>query len=161
MFQRMSKVFPLVLCALIALPATAGERAGHHRGVTHWANTAKWVNNAKWANTIKPWFGGHHRPHGHGHSRYVRLKDFSPSSNGYRIRSAIAGSPRPLPYDYNGTYAGSYAYQTEGGTYFGANGYALYGAPQVDPLAPRSKVIDVAVQADPCSYEAGVCVIRP
>lgn len=158
MFQRLSKVFALVLCALIALPATAGERAGHHRGVTHWAN------NAKWANSAKPWFGGHHRHHrhhGHGHNRYVRLKHFSPSSNGYRIRSAIARSPQRLRYDYNGTYAGSYAYETEGGTYFGADGYALYAAPQAELLAPGPKVIDVAVQADPCSYEASVCVIRP
>ncbi|APO76641.1 hypothetical protein AM571_CH03859 [Rhizobium etli 8C-3] len=160
MFQRVSKTIALVLCALIALPATAGERAGHHRGVTHWASNAKWANSLRWANSVKPWFGGHRRHHGRGHNRYVRLKHFSPSSSSYRIGRA-SRSPQPLRYEYNGTYAGSYAYETQGGTYFGADGYAQYGAPQVELLAPGPKVIDVAVEADPCSYEAKVCVIRP
>jgi hypothetical protein len=158
MLQRMSKVVPLVLCALIALPVSAGERHSrhgdhrNHRGVIHWANIAK------------PWFGDRgfgDRGRRHGHNRFVRLKHFSPSWNGYRVRSVIAVSPQLLPNGYNGVYGGSYAYDTEGDTYFGAEGYAPYGAPQAAPRAPAAKVIDVARQGDPCSYEANVCVIRP
>ncbi len=157
MLQRMSKVVPLVLCALIALPASAGERHSHHRGLMHWANSANWANSAK------PWFGDRGRRH--DHSRYVRLKHFSPYSNGYHVRSVIAASPQLFDYrfgyPYSGVYTGSYGYETQGDTYFGADGYAFNGVSQAEPLAPKAKVIDVAAQGDPCSYEANVCVIRP
>lgn len=167
MLQRMSKVVPLVLCALIALPASAGERHSHHPGMFHRVNSAKPLFG-------KPLFGnqrffnhefGDRR---HFHKRFVRLRHFSPSWNGYRVRSVIAVAPQLAPNFYNGAYdgnngvyGGSYAYETEGNTYFGAEGYAPYGAPQAAPLAPIAKVIDVAQQGDPCSYEANVCVIRP
>ncbi|PKA40717.1 hypothetical protein N2599_16660 [Rhizobium sullae] len=153
MFQRISKVVSLLLCALIALPAVAGERHRHHRGTIHWASSAKWANIAK------PWFGD--RRHHHGHNRHVRLKHFSPSSNGYGIRSVIAASPQLSRHAYSGVYGGTYGYETEGGTYFGVDGYETYSVPQAAPLAAKAKVIDVAVQGDPCSYEASVCVIRP
>jgi len=147
MVMRLSKILPMVLCALMALPAAAGERFPHRdRGIVHWAGGHQWDGD---------------RDRRHGHNRYIRLRQFSPVANGYSIRSINAVPPQNDGPAYNGTYAGSYAYDVDGGTYIGASGYAIYGAPKTAALAPKAKVIDVAVQDDPCEYEANVCVIRP
>lgn len=99
----------------------------------------------------------------HNHSGIVRLHEIS-SSRGFtqpqpsRIvlmdRHSAAGA---------GTYAGSAdVYRANGGTYVvgygGYNPYARSAAPQP---RPRAKLIDVRYAGDPCSHEAGVCVIRP
>ena len=147
MVTRFSKVIPLMLGALMALPAAAGERFPHHgRGMVHWTNGYQWHSD---------------RDRRHGHQRYVRLRQFSPVYNGYAVKGSNAAAPVNNGPAYNGTYAGSYAYDVDGGTYIGASGYAIYGAPKTAALAPKAKVIDVAVQDDPCEYEANVCVIRP
>ena len=147
MVTRFSKVIPLMLGALMALPAAAGERFPHRdRGMVHWTGGNQWYGD---------------RDRRHGHNRYVRLRQFSPVANGYSIRSFNAAAPQVTGPAYNGTYAGSYAYDVDGGTYIGASGYTIYGAPQTATVAPKAKIIDVAVQDDPCEYEANVCVIRP
>ncbi|MEF0942056.1 hypothetical protein [Rhizobium sp. BR 362] len=62
-----------------------------------------------------------------------------------------------------GTYAGTAdMYQGDGGTYIVGygGGYDPYrGEPAA--LKPRAKVIDIKRAGNACSYEAGVCVIRP
>ncbi|NLS16970.1 hypothetical protein HGP16_10400 [Rhizobium sp. P40RR-XXII] len=61
-----------------------------------------------------------------------------------------------------GTYAGTAdVYQANGGTYvLGYGGYNPYAHPATTQLRPKAKVIDVRYAGNPCSYEAGVCVIR-
>jgi hypothetical protein len=88
------------------------------------------------------------------------LKQFSSpatTSSGRGNLIIVAGA---APAGSGDTYSGSsYAYQVDGGTYVG--GYGYHAAAQPEPRAPKAKVIDVAVQDDPCDYEANVCVIRP
>ncbi|ENN89603.1 hypothetical protein RHSP_59640 [Rhizobium freirei PRF 81] len=62
-----------------------------------------------------------------------------------------------------GTYAGTAdVYQADSGTYVvGYGGYNPYARPVAAQPRPRAKVINVRYAADPCSHEAGVCVIRP
>ena len=61
-----------------------------------------------------------------------------------------------------GSYSGAGSvYETDGGTYVLSGGYPVYGAPQTAAPAPRAKIIDVARAGNACSYEHGVCVIRP
>lgn len=62
-----------------------------------------------------------------------------------------------------GTYAGTAdVYQANGGTYIvGYGGYNPYARAVAVQPRPRAKVINVRYAADPCSHEAGVCVIRP
>lgn len=89
------------------------------------------------------------------------LKQFSsPATNRVARNNLIV----VLPQAQGGgdTYAGtSYVYQADGGTYVGGERYGFYPPARPEPLAPKAKVIDIAVQDDPCSYEANVCVIRP
>ncbi|WFU08546.1 hypothetical protein QA646_14770 [Rhizobium sp. CB3090] len=62
-----------------------------------------------------------------------------------------------------GTYAGTAdMYQADGGTYIVGygGGYDPYQNESA-ALKPRAKVIDVKRAGNACSYEAGVCVIRP
>lgn len=61
-----------------------------------------------------------------------------------------------------GSYAGSAdVYRADGGTYvIGYGGYNPYARPATFQPRPKAKVIDVRYAANPCSYEAGVCVIR-
>jgi len=91
------------------------------------------------------------------------LKQFSsPATNRIARSNLIFVLPQAQGGDSGGTYAGSsYAYQVDGGTYVGGDGYGFYPAPRPEQLAPKAKVIDVAVQDDPCAYEANVCIIRP
>jgi hypothetical protein len=147
MIKNSLKALPLMLCALLALPAAAGERHSQRGGGSfHLGN-------------VKPWYGNRDRHH--GRDRYVRLRQFSPSYNGYSIRSNDAAAYQNDGQYFNGTYAGSYSYDVDGGTYIGTSGYSIYGAPNVEHAAPRAKIIDVAIQDDPCEYQANVCVIRP
>ncbi|WP_252800910.1 hypothetical protein [Rhizobium sp. L1K21] len=46
------------------------------------------------------------------------------------------------------------------GTYVFSSGFSLPDPFVITAPAPRAKIIDVKTQADPCSYEHGVCVIR-
>lgn len=60
-----------------------------------------------------------------------------------------------------GTFAGTIsALRVRGvGTYFYVEGF---GGTKRDMIpAPKAKIISVETERDPCSYESGVCVIRP
>lgn len=60
-----------------------------------------------------------------------------------------------------GTFAGTIsALRVRGvGTYFYVEGF---GGNRRDMIpAPKAKIISVETERDPCSYESGVCVIRP
>ena len=164
MFRSLSKVALLVLTALAALPAEAGDR-GHdrhfpgHRSVFH--NGFVLGERVNWRNRgirFDNFYG--HRP---GRDRVRLLKQFSSPATNRVVRSnLIFVAPEMQDAGYSGTYAGSsYAYQVDGGTYVGGDGYGFYPAAQPEQLAPKATVIDIAVQDDPCAYEANVCVIRP
>jgi hypothetical protein len=168
MFLRMSKVVPLVLAALMALPAMAGDRhSGHqfarHRGGFHASPTLLVGRHTGWQNRSLHFagsdgsFGRHHRA-----DRMRLLRHFSSPATGYARNNVIVIIPQAQGGDVGGTYAGSsYAYNADGGTYVGGDDYGFYPVQSADRLAPKAKVTDVAAQGNACSYEAGVCVIRP
>ncbi|NTF43586.1 hypothetical protein [Rhizobium rhizogenes] len=97
------------------------------------------------------------------HSSLVRLNQISaPQGFGQRQPARIV-LMEPREAANAGTYAGSAdVYQANGGTYVvGYGGYNPYARPAAVQPRPRAKVINVRYAGNPCSYEAGVCVIRP
>ena len=163
MFRSLSAVTLLALAALTALPATAGERRQDYRftGHRHTLHNGLFLGErASWRDR------GIHFRHAYGHrpgrNRMPTLTRFSSGTTHRTARSLVIFAPQAPGWDGGGTYSGStYVYQVDGGTYVGGNGYGFYPAARPEPLMPKAKVIDVAVQDDPCSYEANVCVIRP
>ncbi|MBY3120246.1 hypothetical protein [Rhizobium laguerreae] len=164
MFRSLSAVTLLALSALAALPAEAGDRRNDHRFPGHrhdfhrglllgerigWRDRGIRFDNAYRYRNRK--------------ERMPFLKQFSsPATNRVARNNIIVVVPQAQRSDGGGTYAGtSYLYQADGGTYGGGGGYGFYPAARPEPLAPKAKVIDIAVQDDPCAYEANVCVIRP
>jgi hypothetical protein len=110
-------------------------------------------------------FSGGYR-HGHRPFRYpgpVRLDAISwPQRYTQPQPARIVLMDRQYAADV-GTYAGTAdIYQADGGTYVVGYGGG-YNQYQSEPAAlkPRAKVIDVKLTRNACSYEAGVCVIRP
>ncbi|ANL29878.1 hypothetical protein AMC90_CH04129 [Rhizobium phaseoli] len=168
MFRSLSAVALLALAALVALPAAAGERRfdhrfGDHRFLGHrhaLHNGLLLGQRLGWRDRGIRFDNASIRRHDRGQMPF--LKQFSsPATNRVGRSSLVIFAPQPPGGDSGDTYAGSYAYQIDGGTYVGGNGYGYYPAARLAPQAPKAKVIDVAVQDDPCSYEANVCVIRP
>ncbi|MBB4291834.1 hypothetical protein GGE16_003904 [Rhizobium leguminosarum] len=159
MFRSLSVVTLIALSALVALPAAAGERRHDrfpgHRHTFH--NGLLLGERASWRDRgirVDHAFG--HRS-GRGMPMLTRFSSPATHRLGRGNLIIVTGA---APTGDDGTYAGSsYAYQVDGGTYVG--GYGYYAAAQPEPQAPKAKVIDVAVQDDPCAYEANVCVIRP
>ncbi|MGO4138296.1 hypothetical protein ACEQ6A_27600 [Rhizobium brockwellii] len=162
MFRSLSAVTLLTLSALAAFPAEAGDRRhdrrfSDHRQAFHgglllgqrvnWRNRGIRFDNAYRNRNRK--------------ERMPFLKQFSsPATNRVARNNLIVVLPQPQ--GGGDTYAGtSYVYQADGGTYVGGERYGFYPPARPEPLAPKAKVIDIAVQDDPCSYEANVCVIRP
>ena len=98
----------------------------------------------------------------HDHSGLVRLPQIS-SSQGFKQQqpARIVLMERHEAAN-TGTYAGTAdVYQANGGTYVvGYGGYNPYTRPAAPLPRPRAKVINVRYAGNPCSYEAGVCVIR-
>ncbi|MBY2923640.1 hypothetical protein HF259_19730 [Rhizobium leguminosarum] len=163
MFRSLSAVALLALSVLAALPAEAGDRRNDHRFPGHrhafhgglllgeraiWRDRGIRFDNAYRYRNRK--------------ERMPFLKQFSsPATNRIARNNLIVVLPQTQGGDGGGTYAGSsYVYQVDGGTYVGGNGYG-YPTARPELLAPKAKVIDIAVPDDPCSYEANVCVIRP
>ncbi len=162
MFRSLSAVALLALSALAALPAEAGDRRhdrrfSDHRHAFHgglllgervnWRNRGIRFDNAYRYRNRK--------------ERMPFLKQFSsPATNRVARNNLIVVVPQAQ--GDGDTYAGtSYVYQADGGTYVGGERYGFYPPVRPELLAPKAKVIDIAVQDDPCSYEANVCVIRP
>ncbi|PDS79648.1 hypothetical protein [Rhizobium sp. L43] len=158
MFRSLSVVTLLALSTLVALPAAAGDRRHDrfpgHRHAFH--NGLRLGERISWRDRgirIDRAFG---RRSGRG---MPMLKRFSSPATHRLTRGNLIIVTGAAPADDN-IYAGSsYAYQVDGGTYVG--GYGYYAAAQPEPRPPKAKVIDVAIQDDPCTYEANVCVIRP
>lgn len=102
-----------------------------------------------------------HRHH-HNHSGIVRLHRISePQGAGLQQPTRIVVMERRDAANA-GAYAGTAdVYHANGGTYvLGYGGYNPYARPAVTQPRPRAKVINVRYAGNPCSYEAGVCVIR-
>lgn len=164
MFRSLSKTTLALVAVLTALPAAAGERHFDHRFPRHHG-----FNDGFLLGKRTHWDSGLHFTRGNViryRPRTPFLKQFnSPGTSRYGRSNVVVIASQPQSYDQNGgsngLYAGSsYAYQTDGGTYVGGDGYYRVTAP-VRELAPKAKVIDVGIADDPCSYEANVCVIRP
>ncbi|MBY5566800.1 hypothetical protein HFO55_05960 [Rhizobium leguminosarum] len=163
MFRSLSAVALLALSVLAALPAEAGDRRhdrrfSDHRHAFHgglllgervnWRNRGIRFDNAYRSRNRK--------------ERMPFLKHFSSPATNRVTRNNIVVVVPQAQRDVGDTYAGtSYVYQADGGTYVGGDGYGFYPPARPEPLAPKAKVIDIAVQDDPCAYEANVCVIRP
>lgn len=106
--------------------------------------------------------GDYRHWHHHGHSGIVRLHQISEPQGAGRQQPARIVLMERREAANAGTYAGSAdVYQADGGTYVvGYGGYNPYARPAPVQLRPRAKVINVRYAPNPCSYEAGVCVIR-
>ncbi|MGR9078505.1 hypothetical protein [Rhizobium leguminosarum] len=163
MFRSLSAVALIALSALAALPAEAGDRRNDHRFPGHrhafhgglllgerigWRDRGIRFDNAYRYRNRK--------------ERMPFLKQFSsPATNRVARNNLIVVVPQAQGGGGD-TYTGSsYVYQSDGGTYVGGDGYGFYPPARSEQLAPKAKVIDIAVQDDPCAYEANVCVIRP
>ncbi|MGN6778522.1 hypothetical protein [Rhizobium sp.] len=99
--------------------------------------------------------------HHHDRSGIVRLNQISqPQGSGQQPARIVIMERRDAASA--GSYAGSAdVYRADGGTYvIGYGGYNPYAQPATVQLRPKAKVIDVRYAGNPCSYEAGVCVIR-
>lgn len=89
------------------------------------------------------------------------------NSQRYAQQQVVGGNGLPSYVPGIGTYTGSISgVRFKGnGIYFAKEGHRVYSpvnsAPQ--PLAPKAKIIQVNTRTigAECSYEAGVCVIRP
>ncbi|WSG74111.1 hypothetical protein U8P80_22900 [Rhizobium beringeri] len=162
MFRSLSAVALIALSALAALPAEAGDRRNDHRFPGHrhafhgglflgerigWRDRGIRFDNAYRYRNRK--------------ERMPFLNQFSsPATNRVARNNLIVVVPQAHGSGGGDTYAGSsYVYQADAGTY--VDGYGFYPPARSEQLAPKAKVIDVAVQDDPCAYEANVCVIRP
>ncbi|MFB2566866.1 hypothetical protein [Rhizobium sp. IMFF44] len=99
--------------------------------------------------------------HHHDRSGIVRLNQISqPQGSGQQPARIVIMERRDAASA--GSYAGSAdVYRADGDTYvIGYGGYNPYAQPATVQLRPKAKVIDVRYAGNPCSYEAGVCVIR-
>ncbi|PDT13249.1 hypothetical protein [Rhizobium sp. M1] len=171
MFRSLSPVILLALAALAAFPATAGERRHDYRfaGHRHVFHGGMFLGErATWRDERANWRDrGIRFDHAYGRRpgriRMPILTRFSSAATHRTVHdSLVILAPQAPGWDSGGTYSGSaYVYQADGGTYVGGDGYGFYPNVRPEPLTPKAKVIDVAVQDDPCSYEANVCVIRP
>lgn len=103
--------------------------------------------------------GDYYRKHRPQHdSGLLRLHEISAPQDPARPQQArIVFADRQHAADFN-TANG---FEASGGTYvFGYGGYEPYPDTR-PPLRPSAKIIDVRLEGSACSYEAGVCVIRP
>ncbi|MFJ6328577.1 MULTISPECIES: hypothetical protein [unclassified Rhizobium] len=99
----------------------------------------------------------------HDHSGLVRLPQIAPSLGFKQQQPARIVLMERHEAASTGTYAGTAdVYRANGGTYVvGYSDYDPYARPAAPQPRPRAKVINIRYAPDPCSHEAGVCVIRP
>ncbi|MEZ2129892.1 MULTISPECIES: hypothetical protein [unclassified Sinorhizobium] len=173
MVLRLSKAVALVLSPLIAFPAMADDFRGGHRPLRHHGGIQRHHSISlfdrrhdfrpsritRFADGTVLRFGRHDRFQRPRH--LPRMASANSYSSGVRTGTVFVVNPS-YGSDLGGSYAGSgYAFTADGGTYVVADGYFSYPGTARQNLAPKAKVIDVSRHRNPCSYEAGVCVIRP
>ncbi|QFY61624.1 hypothetical protein FZ934_15165 [Rhizobium grahamii] len=157
-----SRLLVIAVAATVALPALAGDFGGYHaprhRGFVH--REPFTVGHLGFSGRQIA-FGRHHDGFDNRPWRNRLLKRFDRPNQSYgrgNVTIVLQATGNAASF---GTYAGSsYAYDVDGGTYVTGGGYRFYAASAKQALAPKAKVIDVA-KGNSCSYEAGVCVIRP
>lgn len=173
MLKTSSKLVSLAAAVLIALPAVAGDFGGNpfprhhdrghgggigngsgslvirHRGTSITGNYGGWNNGPR---NIAGGYDGYIKHPRRG--RYIQRFSSSASNVARNIVIIDQRGEARAPSDI---YAGS-AYESGGGTYVGGYGYGYQPAVR---LAPMAKVIRVNNRSNACSYEQGVCVIRP
>ncbi|MDE1991323.1 MAG: hypothetical protein KGI75_02425 [Rhizobiaceae bacterium] len=107
------------------------------------------------------------RDHHHGHKPFrhygpVSLRQISWPQHETQARDIRIVLPEERRAGSGDTYAGNTSvYQADGGTYVLADGYSIYRTDSAPQLRPKAKVIDLRLARSACSYEMGVCVIRP
>ena len=108
-----------------------------------------------------PAFSGEWRHHG-GHDGWGH-RHHHHRGHGNRLVIYGGGYGVPVVIPHNGTYSGTIsAVRIRGiGTYFYAEGLGGDVVRARPVPAPAAKIVNVDKRKDPCSYEAGVCVIRP
>ncbi|WP_081687942.1 hypothetical protein [Rhizobium mesoamericanum] len=173
MLKTLSMLVSFIAAALIALPASATDFGKdslfRHDGrgfMRHRVPTIVGRPFRGWSDGRLRFSDGSSRfDRRHGRTPLIKRASFPYRGNsgfgGYGGRSVIVLVQPPVSGGVNGTYAGSsYVYDTNGGTYVSASGYSL-GSQRAITLAPMAKVINVTANGSDCSFEAGVCVIRP
>ncbi len=173
MLKTVSTLVSFVAAALTALPTSAGDfgknsfnRHGDRGFIRHHAPTIVGRPFRGWNDGRVRFSDGYGR-FGYRPGRTPLIKRASlpyRGNNGYGSyggRNVLVLVQQPLSGGSSGTYAGSsYVYGADGGTYAAASGYS-FPVQQRTTLAPMAKVISVTPRSSSCSYEAGVCVIRP
>ncbi|KQV73193.1 hypothetical protein [Rhizobium sp. Root1220] len=167
MFRTTSKLLSLVLTGLIALPAAAGDFGGHsfprHRSGSFIGHHAPFAVGRPFVgrNDGRMRFASGYGRFGDHRFRDRLLKRVYSPYGRYGGNNVVVVVQPSGSNGGGGTYAGSsYAYETSAGTFVTGSGYS-YAPQRTAYLAPMAKVIDVATKGSSCSYEAGVCVIRP
>ncbi|MBW9114403.1 hypothetical protein JNB88_12190 [Rhizobium cauense] len=174
MLKIVSTLVSLAAAALIALPTSAGDfgknsfsRHGGKGFIRHHTPTIVGRPFRGWNDGRVRFSDGYgrsaYRP---GRTPFIKRASLPYRGNngygGYGGRTVIVLAQPPLSGGVSGTYAGSsYVYDTNGGTYVSASGYSFPAQQRGIALAPKAKVINVTTSSSSCSYEAGVCVIRP
>ncbi|CDM59563.1 MULTISPECIES: hypothetical protein [Rhizobium] len=174
MLKTLSMLVSLAAAALIALPTSAGDfgqnsfsRHGGKQFMRHHAPTIVGRPFRGWNDGRVRFSDGYGR-FGHRPGRAALIKRASWPYRGYNGYSGYGGRNviilvQPQPGGgVSGTYSGSsYVYDADGGTYVASSGYGFPAPQRTTNLAPMAKVINVTAKSSSCSYEAGVCVIRP
>ncbi|MBB3966890.1 hypothetical protein [Rhizobium metallidurans] len=139
----------------IANGVASGSLVIRHRGTSVVGDYGGWGNGPR---RIAGGYDGFRPKPGRG--RFIQR--FSSASSNVARNNIVIIDRRGEARAPSGTYAGSsYAYGADGGTYVGGYGYSGYGYQPATRLAPMAKVINIRNARNPCSYEQGVCVIRP
>ena len=111
--------------------------------------------------------GWHARHHGH-HNRIKKLPSFEPDAHGGRLGTELhhGGNDRQFRQENRSFYGGAItAYRSYGDSiYFYTDGDRAidwHSQPKKHYRRSGPKVITVTPGSNDCSWEAGVCVIRP
>ena len=179
MLKIASALVSLAAATLIALPISAGDfgqnsfsRHGGkvfigHRTPMIFGRPFRGLKDGRFR------FAGGYGRFGYGHGRTPLIKRASLPYRGYNGYRGYGGgyggrsvlvllAPQANGGNLSGTYTGSsYVYDSDGGTYAVGSGYGFPAPVRTTSLAPMAKVINVTAKSSACSYEAGVCVIRP
>ncbi|MGY5809749.1 hypothetical protein ACXHXG_18745 [Rhizobium sp. LEGMi198b] len=167
MGQHLFKAATLVLAAAAALSSMSASAGDYHDGYRPFQHHGPFPLHpprvGAYATEVAFSTGYRHGYRPFHHRGPVRLQQISwPQHYTQPQPTRIILMDRQYAADI-GTYAGTAdMYQADDGTYIVGygGGYDQYqGEPAA--LKPRAKIINVKRAGNACSYEAGVCVIRP